>query len=314
MKIFDLKNNRELNSLDCPLCMILGNFDGVHLGHTKLVNLALTEGARLGIKVGVWTFGTHPMDTLSTVKNQYLTSSEEKNELFASLGVDYVIYEDFLRVRNFTPEEFVEKILLTEFDCRTAVCGFNFKFGKGGRGTPDFLRDKLTTLGRNAVIADAVYCGGSVVSSTSIRSLVEEGRTEEAQALLGRPYSVKLPVVHGKELGRFIGIPTINQVFPENRVRPKNGVYAVKCDVEGKEYLGVANVGSRPTVNSDSGNVNCETHIIDYDGWLYEKTVKISFFRRLRDESRYEGIDALKSAIEKDILAARSYFSKKQGI
>ena len=311
MKIIDLKKNIEVEKADGPLCLLLGNFDGVHRGHVYLATLALAEGAKNGLKVGVWTFADHPMDTLSGRKNAYLTSMEEKNEIFASLGVDYMIYEDFSAVRFCGPDEFAQRVLIDGLDCRFAVCGFNFRFGKDGQGNAESLKDIFESRGRCVTVADAVSLKDTVVSSTVVRSMIEEGNTEGASELLGRPYSVTLPVEYGKQLGRTMGLPTINQRFPENRVRPKCGIYACTCLVDGQTYKGVANVGSRPTVNGDEGDVNCETHIIDYNGWLYGKMVKVSFYGRLRDEKRFEGVDELKSAITGDVIAAREYFSKK---
>ncbi len=311
MKIRDLKKRIDTDMPNTPLCLILGNFDGVHLGHSKLVEAALEEGKRLGVKVGAWTFAEHPMDMLSDRKNSYLTTSEEKNEIFASMGLDYVIYEDFASVRNYTPTEFVNKILIETLDCRSAVCGFNFKFGKNGKGTPEMLRDMFDEAGRNVVVVDAVCTADGVISSTAVRLAVESGQLEKANKMLGRPYSINFPVVHGKCLGRTIGVPTINQFFPIGRVRPENGIYACSCLVDGKTYMGVANVGFRPTVNDDKGDINCETHIIDYDGWLYGETVKVCFLKKLRDEQRFDGVEELKKAIEIDILSVKEYFSKK---
>ena len=291
--------------------MILGNFDGIHLGHLELIKKAISEGKRLGLKVGVWTFEEHPMNSLSGKKNAYLTSTEEKNKIFAENDLDYAIYEDFASVRNYTPEEFVNIVLTQKLDCRSAVCGFNFRFGSNRMGTPEILSNLLKKTGRNVIIADAVYADGSIISSTGIRDAIELGEIEKANRMLGRAYSINLPVVSGKQLGRTIGIPTINQIFPTDKVKLKNGIYASMCCVNGKTFMGVSNVGFRPTVNNNIKDINCETHIIDYDGCLYGEKVNVSFYKRLRDEQKFDGVEKLKEAIEKDILSVREYFSKK---
>ncbi len=311
MKIIDLKSCKGVSNADNPLCIILGNFDGVHEGHAKLIEYALKEGKRLNIKTAAWTFEEHPMNSFDGKKRvSYLTTAEEKNEIFAEKGLDYVIYEDFGKVKDYSPERFIEEVLIDSFDCRTVVCGFNFKFGKNGSGTPEYLKKYMEERGRNVIIVPPIYKLNKIVSSTAIRFFVENGCMEEAATLLGRPYSIKFPVLHGNKLGRSIGIPTINQNFPPEHIKPKNGIYACTCYIGDDIFLGVSNVGCRPTVNKDSSNINCETHIINYNGWLYGKKIKVCFYKRLRDECRFENISELKEAVENDIRNATDYFSK----
>lgn len=309
--IFDLRNGKTIKKISEPLCLFLGNFDGVHEGHARLVDVALEEGKAQGIKVAAYTFAEHPLSFLGKGV-QTLTTNEEKNEIFAALGVDYVIYEDFLKVRNVEPIDFINEILLKKYNCRAVVCGFNFKFGKAGKGTPELLESEMKKNGAKIHVVPPIYKMDKVVSSSEIRAFLENGLTEEAAILLGRPYSVKLPVLHGNEIGRTIGMPTINQRFPENRIKIKKGIYATKCTIGSKQYYGVSNVGSRPTVNDDKNDVNCETHIIGYSGWLYDKIVKVEFYKRLRDEVKFDGVSELKAAVEKDIELTKQYFETKE--
>lgn len=311
LKIIDLKKGTEIDGIDAPLCLMLGNFDGVHRGHAKLAELTLAEGKAKGIKTAAWTFAQHPLYTLTGNIPPYLTDAEEKNGEFASLGLDYIIYEDFERVKDMSPDDFVNTVLKETFDCRTAVCGFNFKFGKKGSGDPEILRQLMERRGRSVIVADEVNILGKTVSSTEVRALIEAGNMEEAAQLLGRPYSVTLPVVMGKQLGRTIGIPTVNQRFPSGRIVPKKGIYVCCCIADGREYPGVANIGSRPTVNQDSSDINCETHVIGYSGDLYGKKVTVRFFKRLRDEVKFTCLEDLKKTVEKDMEKAVEYFSKK---
>lgn len=311
MKIIDLKNGKKTDITDKPLCLTLGNFDGVHEGHARLIECAIEEGRALGIKAAVWTFDEHPMNTLDGRKRiSYLTTPEEKNDLFAEKGLDYAIYEDFDRVKDFSPERFIDEILIDAFDCKAVVCGFNFKFGKNGQGSPEFLKRYMEERGRSVIIVPPVYKLNKIVSSTAVRFFVENGCMEEASELLGRPFSIKFPVLHGKKLGRSIGIPTINQSFPEDHIKPKNGIYACTCFIGDDIFLGVSNVGYRPTVNCDEQKINCETHIINYNGWLYGKKIRVCFYKRLRDEKRFESLDDLKNAVERDIASTIDYFSK----
>ena len=309
MRIIDLKTGTEANRINRPLCLFLGNFDGVHTGHTALGERAKSEGRRNMLAVGAWSFEKHPMDYIGEAYVPKLTSVDEKCSLFAKMGIDYMICEDFTRVKDYSPEEFVSRVLVSELDCKIAVCGFNFRFGKNGLGDADRLKKLMENEGRTSITLPPVSVNGVTVSSSEIRFLLEEGRTDEANRLLGRPYSLTAEVVHGKSIGRELGFPTANQLFPREKVRLKNGIYAVICVIDGVEYDGVANVGCRPTVNEDENDVNCETHIIGYRGELYGKNLEVRFLKRLRGEMRFSSIDELKSQIEKDVEEARVFLA-----
>ena len=294
--------------ISSPLSAALGNFDGVHTGHAALISRAVEYARAHGIKSAVWTFS----DDTAVLPNKpgvhCITDLVEKLELIRGLGVDYVLLEDFSRVRDYTPERFVRELLIKECGAVCAVCGFNFRFGAGGLGTGDTLRELMAP--RECIVVPPVYIGDKLVSSTAIRRLIKEGDMEGTAQMLGRPFSIDFPVVKGKQLGRTIGIPTINQNFPDGHVIPKGGIYACTVDVAGETLLGVANVGTRPTIVNDTHAVNCETHIINYNGWLYGKNIKVAFHHRLRDEIRFDGIEALRAQIERDIAATVNYFSK----
>ncbi len=311
MRIIDLKKGLRVDRAEGEICLVLGNFDGVHLGHAALIEKAVAEKKIRGTKVAVWTFEEHPMKLLSGGICT-LTENGEKNRIFAEKGVDYAVYEDFCAVKDMTPDEFVENILIGLFDCKTAVCGFNYRFGKNGKGDVNKLTEIMEGFGRMVIAVEPVCKDGEVISSTLVRQCIESGRAEKAAELLGRPYSIELPVVHGKELGRKLGFPTINQVFPADRIIPEKGIYASRCTVNDKLFYGVSNVGTRPTVNGNAGDVNCETHIIGFDGWLYDCKVKVEFCKKLRDEVRFENVELLTAAVKKDIENALSYFSKKE--
>ena len=311
MKIIDLKKGIVTDSVSGPLCLLLGNFDGVHEGHATLARAALEEGRRLGVKVAVWTFEVHPLICFGK-EVKILTDNAEKNAAFADLGIDYVIYESFPETKDMLPLDFINDVLIDRYDAKAVVCGFNFKFGKEGKGTPELLTSEMEKAGRSVTVVHPVSKMGKVVSSTVIRAYLEKGRVEDAAEMLGRYYSINTPVIHGNEIGRTIGVPTINQRFERGKMKPQSAIYACKCYVNGKEYLGVANVGSRPTVNDDVLNINCETHIIDFSGWLYGKLVKVCFCKKLRDERKFDGIDELKEAIQNDIEQTRAFFAEQE--
>jgi len=299
MYVYDLHTMKGEESVSSPLSVALGNFDGVHLGHAQLIRECVGYAREKGIASAVWTFSDSAGELPNKPGVLCLTSCEEKLDLIASMGVDYAILEDFSAVRDMTPEHFVREHLIKDCKAVCAVCGYNFRFGAGGVGTCDSLRELMKPY--DTIVVPPVFADGVPVSSTAIRALVENGDMSSAQRLLGRPFSFTAPVVDGKHLGRTMGIPTVNQNFPVGHVIPKKGIYACRVQFDGISRLGVANVGVRPTIANDLHKINCETHIIGFDGWLYGKNVKIAFLERLRDEKRFDSIEELKVQIECDI-------------
>lgn len=305
--VIDLKTGNEAKlNIGQTLSCAVGNFDGVHIGHQKL--LAEAKNLCGADSSAAWTFKLHPRICMGDSSAKRLTSVDQKLEQFALSGLDYAILEDFLSIRNFSPENFVKKLLFEDFHVRHGVCGYNFRFGMNAAGTETDFKKYFEEMGAKATIVDPVILnGGEVVSSSVIRKFIEDGKIKEANMFLGHPFSIKLPVTEGRKLGRKIGIPTINQVFPEYYAIPKHGVYVCSCKVEGKEHLGVSNVGIRPTIDPSTTVVNCETHIIDYSGWLYGKIVDVQFHDFLRPETRFSSIEELVTQIHKDIDTARTY-------
>ena len=294
---------------DRPLSIALGNFDGVHIGHQRLLHAAAeaAKGIR-GCSAAVWTFSSLVKSDASVPA---LTTQEEKRLRFAQAGMDYAIFEEFAHVRHISAEEFAADYLPRRMHAAAVVCGFNFHFGQNGRGDTALLGEILASRRIPLTVIPPVCTDGIAVSSTRIRAAIASGDMEKAQQMLGRPFSVALPVLHGNALGRTIGIPTINQDFPLGHILPARGIYACLCTIDGRKYPAVANIGSRPSVPGD-GHINCETHIIGYSGDLYGRIVRVEFCRRLRDEQRFPSLDELQSAIRGDIAAAREYFSSHQ--
>lgn len=306
MTIYRLPEMIPISLPDAPISLALGNFDGVHTGHRRLLCAAREAAEKIpGCLAGAWTFTTLAKEVCDVPS---LTTPVEKLRQFAAAGLDFAILEEFSHVRNLSPEEFVRTYLTDKLGCAAVVCGFNFRFGRGGAGDCRTLQTILAEENVPLTVVEPVLHGDAVVSSTRIRASVEAGDMEGAAALLGRPFSVCFPVQYGKQLGRKIGLPTINQDFPAGHIVPRHGIYACLCTVGTARYMGVANVGVRPSVDSD-GHVNCETHIIDYDGLLYGESVRVEFLTRLRDEMRFDSIDVLREAIETDIRNARAYFT-----
>ncbi len=293
-------------------CVALGNFDGIHLGHQEIIRACVREAEKEGLVSLVWSFRRHPEHILKgNFASGNIISLRDKEKILHQMGVSHLILEDFERVRDFSPEEFCEKILVRALSARKVFCGFNFRFGKKGEGDVDFLIRYLTPKGIKVFVSDPVEMDGLPISSTRIRAFLEEGKVEEAARLLGRPYSIRFPVLHGKRLGTRIGFPTINQIFPGEYVTPKKGVYAVLVRFDEKEYFGVCNVGSRPTVDEDD-RILAETHLLDFSGDLYGKEVRVEFYRFLRPEKKYSSLEELKIQIAKDRESARLFWEERR--
>jgi riboflavin kinase/FMN adenylyltransferase len=248
----------------------------------------------------VWTFRCHPQHILLKEKAAGdIVSLEEKTALMKEIGISTVEVWDFEAVRDFSPEEFCSSIPLEKLQARAVFCGFNFRFGKNGAGDTAFLRSYLEPRGVKVFVEDPVCLDGEVVSSTRIRRLLTEGKPDQVSRMLGRCYTIRFPVKRGKQLGAKLGFPTINQSFPTQYVIPKKGVYAVRVHWDGRAYQGICNIGCRPTVD-DGEAITAETHLLDFSGDLYDRTVAVSLHRFLREEKKFDSLEELRCQIAKD--------------
>lgn len=286
--------------------LTIGNFDGVHIAHRALIEKTACIAKKMGLPSVVWTFGVHPQRFFGADGLKYITGETEKTLLVDKAGADMYFSAEFERYKDMSAEQFVGEVLVKQFGVRHVICGYDFSFGKGGKGTPDVLRELLVERhGVPLTVMEPVCAYGEAVSSTALRAVIREGDMEKAQVLLGRRYGFCLPVIHGKRLGHTIGSPTINQAIPEDRVVPAYGVYAAFCEVDGKVYKAVANVGVKPTVNSEGQAPVCETFIFDFNGELYGKSVWVYLCRYIRGEKRFDSVGELALQIERDKQAAR---------
>ena len=204
--------------------------------------------------------------------------------------------------------QFIEKIIVGKLNAKAVSCGFDYHYGKGGKGNSDTMRADLKKRNIDFFSADPVVLGSDIVSSSEIRRLIGEGEIERANAMLGDWFSYDFTVKKGDGRGRTIGFPTINQFFPQDFIVPKFGVYMSVTKIEGKSYLSVTNVGTRPTVSKDS--MRSETCILDYSGDLYGKKVQVQLVRYLREEIKFPNVEALTKAIGKDIENARKIYKE----
>lgn len=285
----------------------LGYFDGIHIGHKMVLNKALQKAEEKNLVPVVMLFDIHPRKLISGKIPPMLTSEERKREILINMGFTVVDF-NFREAMDYAPDEFIEKIIVNKLNAKVVSCGFDYHYGKGGKGNSDTMREELAKRNIEFFSAEPVYFGKEIVSSTEIRKLISEGEIERANAMLGEDFSYDFMVEKGDGIGRTIGVPTINQFFPKDFIVPKFGVYASMTWVDDKVYPSVTNVGIRPTVSKDS--MRSETCILDFSGDLYGKKVQVQLIKYLRDEIKFPDLEALKLAIEKDIMIARKVYKE----
>lgn len=299
-----------------PLVMALGFFDGVHLGHQEVILAAKKEAVKKGYKSAVMSFFPHPSVVLGrSVKHvKYITPLEEKIRLVKSLGIDYFFIVRFTKdFADLVPQEFVDHYLI-DLNVKHVVAGFDYTYGKLGKGTMETLQFHSRQQFTFSVI-DKLEFAHEKISSTIIRSYINDGSMESLPNYLGRFYVTSGCVVHGEKRGRTIGFPTANVDMQEDFIIPPTGVYAVKFMIgdSGKMYKGVCNVGYKPTFHKNKADQpSVEVFIFDFNDNIYGKKVIIEWHRRLRSEQKFANIDELISQIELDKQNAKSYFEKLQ--
>ena len=289
----------------------LGFFDGVHLGHAALLRRTVEEAAARGVTPAVFTFDRVPKEVISGIPCPLINSPEDRADLVRRLyGIRDVImvpFDDEMRTTSWA--DFVTKILVERYHAVHLVAGHDHHFGHKNQGSPELLAQKCAELGLGCDIIPKVEIGGITVSSTYIRRLVELGQIERANRFLGHPHTLTQVVRHGRRIGRTIGIPTVNLTAPPHVLVPSHGVYATRVFLpDGTSYPAVTNVGTRPTVNNGT-DVTVEAWLLDFDGDLYGQTVRLEFYHHIRDEIRFDSLDALKAEITRNAETTRQYFA-----
>ena len=292
-----------------PCALAIGNFDGLHLGHQALLKQLKSVATEQSLQAAVMTFEPHPREFFTPEKAPArLASLREKLEKFSGFGVDVVYLCRFNeRFASLSSDAFIQDILIKSLNAKTVLVGEDFRFGAGRRGgVVDIANAGLNLISLpqvNLSDVDIKSLGDSErVSSTRVRNALAAGQLSVAKNLLGRPYSISGKVIHGAQLGRKLGFPTAN-VHMRHERPALTGVYAVKLD----GLNGVANLGVRPTI-AGVPKLLLEVHLFDFDGDLYDKHVQVEFFHKIRDEMKFDGLDALKAQIAKDAQAARALF------
>jgi riboflavin kinase/FMN adenylyltransferase len=299
----------ELEQIPNPV-LTIGTFDGVHIGHQKIIERLNQEAKAIGGESVLFTFYPHPRMVLFPDSHglKLIQTQSEKVDKLRRMGLKNVIVVPFTKdFSRLTAIEFVRDYLVNKINVKKLVIGYDHQFGKNREGTLDFLKDVSETYGFEVIEIPAQEIDDVNVSSTKIRVALKNGDVELARDFLGEPFSITGKVVHGDALGQTIGFPTANlTVISELKLIPANGVYAVRVELADKVLSGMMNIGTRPTVtNGDEQRL--EVHIFDFEAELYGEILTVQLLRRIREEQRFDSFDELKNQLKQDEKAIRAY-------
>lgn len=308
MKIYrDLKDFRAVKPV-----LTIGTFDGVHLGHRKIIDRLRDIAAEIGGESVIFTFDPHPRKIVSPQESnlRLVTTLDEKIELFGQSGIDNLIIYPFTpEFANLSYEQFVEQILVGQIHTRYLVVGYDHRFGKNRRGDFEFLKKCADRHEFEIEKLDVLLMNESNVSSTKIREAIQGGDLETANTYLGYPFTLHGTVVEGQQLGRKIHYPTANiEASDPDKIIPGYGVYAVRVKIDGVTRRGMLNIGNRPTVNHNADHRSIEVHVFDFDADVYGRPIEIIFYKKLREEQKFNSLEELKEQLAKDKLATNAFF------
>ncbi|MDI9475922.1 MAG: bifunctional riboflavin kinase/FAD synthetase [Natronincolaceae bacterium] len=305
-----MKIIRRYNQLDKDIQrgFALGNFDGVHIGHQKLIK-TLVQGCKLkNLEPCIYTFVNHTLETITGKEiPPQITNMCTKQKIFESLGIELLYLERFNEnLMSLSPEEFVKDILIDKLNCKIVAVGFDYSFGYKGQGNADTLREMAKVYGFEAHIIQPVTVNSKKVGSSIIREYIRNGNIEEANIFLGRPYSICSKVIRGKGIGGDrLGYPTANISIESCSLIPKEGIYATFVKINDSIYKGAACVGTSPTFGNY--DIGMEVFIIGFNGDIYDRFIEIQFVKKLRDQIKFDSIDNLINQIERDVNSVNTY-------
>jgi riboflavin kinase/FMN adenylyltransferase len=309
MKIYE--GIEDFRQVPNPVVTI-GTFDGVHLGHQKILNRIRTIADEIGGETVMITFWPHPRLILYPEEHnlRLLTTFEEKAKLLREFGIDHLLTIPFTKeFSEMSSEEFIQIILRDKIQTRKLVIGYDHRFGRNREGSFEYLKENISRYHfelEEISREDVDHVG---VSSTKIRQALEEGEVHVANEFLGRPYELNGIIIKGQQLGRSIGFPTANIHIPHDyKLIPCDGAYAVTIDIEGETFLGMLNIGNRPTVNGSSRTI--EAHLFDFSGDLYDKRVTVHLKSYLRPEVKFSGLESLQKQLAIDKEMARKILTE----
>lgn len=310
MKIYNAIEEIPANE---DFILTIGNFDGVHIGHLDLLQQARSYAKNFGAKVAVMTFSPHPVMILGSANDKFLlTSNIAKRDLLAKTGADFLVEINFNRdLSTLTPIDFLKKYILVSKGLKALFLGFNFSFGSKKAGTHEVVKDVLQTLHSNVQmqVAKPFMLNGEIISSSKIRSVLNDGKVDLAALYLKRPYVISGLVVKGDGRGRTIGFPTANIKIPDGHFYPKNGVYITKTNYKGMTFNSLTNIGIRPTFNEQS-TLQFETHILNFHQMIYGEEIEVEFHAQIREERKFLSINDLVEQIKLDQQVAMNFWKE----
>lgn len=300
--IYNEKNFHLKNTAVC-----LGKFDGIHKGHRLLIDTIKSYEELTSV---VFTFALHPVTLFSKKETKLIDTLEEKEEKLSKLGVDILISYPFTKeTAAMEAEDFIKDVIVEKLDAKVIVVGKDYRFGYQRKGNVSLLKKYAKVYGYKVVSLEKVSADHHVVSSSRIRTEIKNGNMEQVQELLSVPYSLKGEVLHGKQLGRTIGMPTINQKVTDSKILPPNGVYVSRVYLEDGIHGGITNVGVKPTVSGEKV-VGIETYIFDFSGDLYGKVIRTELLHFVRGERKFDSIAALTTQMHKDKSFGEKYLKE----
>lgn len=276
----------------------LGFFDGVHCGHRAVIGDCVAD--RGECQSVVLTFAESPARALEKHEVRLITDNARKAQLIEGLGVDALIFADFARIKDLSPEEFVRRVLKEQLRAQKVSCGYNYRFGKNGAGDVETLRALCAESGIAVHVLGSVSVKGRAVSSSAIRALLQDGEIAQANVLLGYAYTIGGRIDSGNHIGSKMGFPTVNIPIGEGPVVPKYGVYASRVTIDGKTYRGATNIGVHPTVRENHAPL-CETFLLDFDGDVYGEEAICELVQFIRPEKRFGSMEELSAQVGRDI-------------
>ena len=290
-----------------PTAVTLGKFDGLHRGHELLMRTVLECKEKYQVASVAFTFDIPPRNKVEEIVASVLTTNDEKQYIFEKQGIDYLIECPFTsEVMSMEPKEFIAWIA-NSLNMKYVVVGDDFRFGYKRSGDYHTLQEYESAYGYKTIVLEKLKDSNRDISSTYVREKIADGNIRKANELLGYHYFIKSEILHGKKLGRRIGMPTINMILPEHKLLPPNGVYVTEVLVDGQTYMGVTNVGCKPTV-SEERIVGVETYIDNFNQDLYGEKIVVSFLQFIRPEMKFASIEELKAQMASDIEVARKCY------
>lgn len=297
---FNLKNS----------AVTLGKFDGLHQGHRLLIDEVLSLKSK-GYSSVMFTFLYHPYNLISENEIKLIYTEEEKLQKLKASGLDVLISYPFSQeTKNIEPEDFIREILVDKLDAKVIVVGSDFRFGKNRRGNVDMLKSMENKYGFRVISFEKKRWRDTVISSSTIRHELEKGNMEEANAMLGEPFNIHGKVLHGRKIGRTLGMPTTNLTPAQSKLLPPCGVYTSRTIIDGISYPGMTNIGYKPTVGAEKYK-GVETYIYDFDKDLYGQEVDVELLSYERPEIKFDSLEDLKRRMDEDLAFGRRYFEIK---